>query len=80
MPKSGCPCSVLESIADEIGRLDKTIERHSPPLGYGPGGGGGHGSPEARTGLRDSDPWKSNAGHYSMTMGDPKNVHWNSID
>ena len=26
MPKSG-PCSVLESIADEIGGLDKTIER-----------------------------------------------------
>ena len=45
MPKSG-PCSVLESIADEIGGLDKTIERlplsqrTRPPLGYGPGGGG----------------------------------------
>ena len=26
------------------------------------------------------DPWKSSVGHYSMMVGDPKNVHWNHVD
>ena len=44
------------------------------------GNGGSHGSSEARTVLRDSEPWKSSAWHYSMMVGDPKNVYWNPID
>ena len=36
-----------------------------------------HGSPEALTGLRDSDRWKSSAGHYSKMILDQKNVYEN---
>ena len=41
---------------------------------------GGHGSLEARTGLRDSNRGKSSTGHYSMMVGDPKIEYGTPVD